>query len=873
MLLRCIIVVLAARLLSAQQPLDDAARALEAGDPAAARAALEPFIQAHPRDVGALVLMGVALDSAQHFADAAPFYERALQIAPNSPQALNNAANHYLAAGDRNRARRLFQRVLALEPGHVNARLQLAQLAVEDKHGADALALLSALPDAERRNPANMVLRAQALALAGRCAELDPAQIAGAGAPLQFSLGMALASCARYSDAENAFSQALDSDPGNFDTLYNLGIAALRAGHTERAADVLSRAQKLRSDDADCTFALAQALAARQQLLESAALLVRARATAPQRADIALLLAQISARLQFYEDAAAAYNDYLKLKPNDDAARRERGFAYARGGDVARAILDLEWYVRRHPQDAVGWYELGAVRATQSPSEALRALDRAIACDPDLVDAHYTRALINLQQGHTENTVADLLTVVKREPNNPRALATLGRAYMATNRTEEAIAVLKRAAELAPGDAGVLWQYGRALLACGRNEEGSAIMRRLKEAPARQPRPASGLVAFLNLPPADQRERYIENLRKRIAANPGNIEWKLSLAAELFDRRENTEAVALLREVRASTTDAAVLARCGSLLLENEEYRTAQEFLVSAGPSARLDLAIAMFHTEGPERALAELDTTEPAQRQGDYYLLRAELLDAMGRAPEAADALNHGIRASPTRPALYLEAAGFLLKREQFRQALDLLEGATHLLPDARELFLAQAITLELLNRRDDERKLLARIEARWPEWDRAWLLKGILLESEFQSAEARQALETAIALGANTPEAYYYLALAISHADPDNLAGAQDAVAHALRLTSSDAYIWLLAGRLALAGKDYAAAVDDLARAIRISPRLIAAHDALRRAYSAMGNEERAAAEVAEMKQITDKAPDQGPLPVGTLLFTVHR
>src|SRR5947209_6368127 len=84
----------------------------------------------------------------------------------------------------------------------------------------------------------------------------------------------------------------------------------------------------------------------------------------------------------------------------------------------------------------------------------------------------------------------------------------------------------------------------------------------------------------------------------------------------------------------------------------------------------------------------------------------------------------------APLPPARYLEAGGFLLMRELFRQALDLLDGASRLLPDARELFLAKAITLELLNRREDERKLLDQIQERWREWARAWVLKGILLE-----------------------------------------------------------------------------------------------------------------------------------------------
>jgi tetratricopeptide (TPR) repeat protein len=246
-----------------------------------------------------------------------------------------------------------------------------------------------------------------------------------------------------------------------------------------------------------------------------------------------------------------------------------------------------------------------------------------------------------------------------------------------------------------------------------------------------------------------------------------------------------------------------------------------------------------------------------------------------MGKVEEAADALNRGIRAAPARPELYLEATGFLLKRGLYRQASDFLDSATRLLPDARELLLAQAITLELLNRREDAGRLLDRMQARWPEWDRPWLLRGILLESQYQSAEAREALETAIALGSHTPEAYYYLALAITQAAPDQVDAAQKAIDEALKLTSSDPYIYLLAGKIALTRNDYRNALARLQEALRLAPQLIAAHDAMRRAYHAMGDETRAEQEAAAMKEITDnrKGSDEARPPAfGDLLFSVH-
>ncbi len=182
--------------------------------------------------------------------------------------------------------------------------------------------------------------------------------------------------------------------------------------------------------------------------------------------------------------------------------------------------------------------------------------------------------------------------------------------------------------------------------------------------------------------------------------------------------------------------------------------------------------------------------------------------------------------------------------------------------------------MTLDLLRRNVDSEKLLAQIQSRWPEWERPYLLKGIQLEIALNSAEARQALETAIALGANTPEAFYYEAQAILHSAPEDLESAQKAIARALALTSKDPYIYLLAGKIALERRDYASAVDKLLQSVRLEPELVPAHYALRDAYRALGEEDKSREELETIKRIGAQTAGEGsnPFSVGDFLFTVR-
>jgi lipopolysaccharide biosynthesis regulator YciM len=133
---------------------------------------------------------------------------------------------------------------------------------------------------------------------------------------------------------------------------------------------------------------------------------------------------------------------------------------------------------------------------------------------------------------------------------------------------------------------------------------------------------------------------------------------------------------------------------------------------------------------------------------------------------------------------------------------------------------------------------------------------------------------LETAIALGANTPEAYYYQALAITHTAPDDLESAHNAIARALALTAKDPYVFLLAGKISLARKEYSAAVEQLVQSTQLLPTLIPAHYALHDAYKAMGDDQKSAVELETIQHIADQnaASDQSPFPMEDFVFTVR-
>ena len=110
--------------------------------------------------------------------------------------------------------------------------------------------------------------------------------------------------------------------------------------------------------------------------------------------------------------------------------------------------------------------------------------------------------------------------------------------------------------------------------------------------------------------------------------------------------------------------------------------RVSRELLekaAAADPSAGLELplAIAAFHSAGAEEGLKHLERVPESARNADYYLARAQMLDAAGKSADALASLDRALRAAPDRADIYWQEVVFLKKDGRTDDALELLDRA----------------------------------------------------------------------------------------------------------------------------------------------------------------------------------------------------
>jgi tetratricopeptide (TPR) repeat protein len=745
--------------------LRNAAAALQHGDFAGAESMLRAELKIHPADADVLSTLGMALDAQRKFSEADVLYRQAVAAAPRSAPVLGRYANHLLAAGDEKGAHDVFERVVAIDPAHSYANLELARIELKNKdaaHAKEALRYLDRLPAQLRDAPTAAVPRLIALDRAGdaKAAEALFTQLSNAtenDPKLSSSIGWTLARADQFAQAETFLTHALAANPSDFQLLYDLGVVSLYAQHYDRAREVLEKAVHEQPRNDDALYSLAFVYSSLKQPESALRLLAEAAKIAPRRADVQRLIAVTTGELQANEDSAAAWDRYAALAPNDDAARRERGFARIHMHQFDTGIADLEWYIAKHPDDPVGYYELGLGQSTNDPTKGLSSLDKALQLKPDFVEARSARGALYYLQGKPEAAVPDLEAAAASQPDNGLILDRLGQAYRALDRLDDSIRTLRKAVQFAPNEPTIILHLANALAEAGKDSESETLMGRYRQMrPTQAPR---DLMRYLSLSPEQQSADYRARVEKAIHDNPSDANAQLHYLKLSLEDRQTEQAIAAARTIASLKVNPAILADAGQALLEARQYAVARELLeraAAAGPAAgtQLPLALAVFYSSGAADGMTQMERVPESARNADYYLALAQMLDADGKSADALSALDRALQAAPDRREIYWQKVVFLKKNARIEDALDLLDRGAKSLPQEPSIPVLRVALLHSTGRTEQAKQLLEDARRRWPEAPAVWVAEGLILAAHGNLEQSRRALETAISLGAHSPE-----------------------------------------------------------------------------------------------------------------------
>ncbi|MBX3121010.1 MAG: tetratricopeptide repeat protein [Fimbriimonadaceae bacterium] len=562
-----------------------AAVALGADRVADAIGLLKQAVELDPKMVGPLLTLANIYGAQQQLTQAAGWYDRALEAAPDSAE-VRVARGHFLFfAGTPEEGRKEFRKAVELSRDQESIKLMLAERYAALGLQGDAERELSGLVADMNSHKARKALAELKLA-AGQVAETKPLVSAILEADEHDPVGIYLKG--RIALAENDVPQAVglfEESIGRNATLSGphlyLGLARLTQGRVDSAQEALREAIRLQPDNEAAHLTLAKLYLAQQKQAEAE------------------------------KEAWQA----LRLNPANLEAAVLYGDAYVLGKNWAKADEVYGAIVRQLPGQPIGYVKMATLRKVQGQSaEAAQLFSQALSHAPnDLVILQdYLVALVESKQEPRADAV--LKEYLSKASHDPNLWRLAGRVHLSQRRTDQAEQALRKAVDLAPDLALVYYELGQLYLVQRKLSAAESAF----QAALKKDETNSEVHTALGLVLAAQGRVDLANThyRRAVQLDRHNVVAANNLAASLTEQQEFDDALGLaLAAHDRAPSNPGIQDTLGWIYYKKNRFEDAHRLLAEASaalpqhPTVRYHHAMLLSKIGKQEAALSELKT------------------------------------------------------------------------------------------------------------------------------------------------------------------------------------------------------------------------------------------------------------------------
>jgi len=423
----------------------------------------------------------------------------------DNPAVQNLKGGVYMVSGNLAAARKAFSHALELDPGHLPALDNLAELDVLEKKAPQARQRYLAAFERDRNSvPLMMALakleaRQGDLAAAATWLERAIAAAPASPAPAQTLVALYL----RAGMPAKALQQAVRLQtvlPNEAASLDLLAQAASAAGQYKQALDSLQKLAALRPGDADVQLRLARTELALRDSPSALVSVRRALAIAPNREDALLLASALFIDSHAYDEAHKLALATQQRQPSagigfklegdvlleqgkaaEAVQQYERGFGLQRNGPMLIALHRAlyaagknnlaeqrmrDWLQQHAADQPTRLYYASHLLQHADFGAARREYETILQRDPDNVLALNDLAwsLLQLKDG---DPLRPAERAYQLAPSNPAVADTLAWILAESGKSARALPLLKKALEAAPAASDIRLHYAHALFRSG----------------------------------------------------------------------------------------------------------------------------------------------------------------------------------------------------------------------------------------------------------------------------------------------------------------------------------------------------------------------------------------------------------------------
>lgn len=450
-----------------------------------------------------------------------------------------------------------------------------------------------------------------------------------------------------------------------------------------------------------------------------------ARERHPDNAELAALERMVAAETSL--EAKLALIDQTEGREIDKLWWRY--LAYQQFGQSEQASQTLATLAQRAPEDprVLGALFDAAVERNDL-NEAARLAQVAQRTNADLADGLGFRGRLELAQGRYEEAVVTLQQAVQRGTTDVRTLRLLAETNLRLNRLPQALAAYRQAMDINPADVRTIYGYVRTLATAGQPEEALAVARTAESRARGEPRFFDLLLRL----EGDVGDKALAAQRREQLAQrvPGNVENRLALAGLYIDLHRWADARRLLDQL-AREIDTLALAELNARWHADQgDLSRAREAFVSflerneeaaSQPEPYLAFGRFLILRGATDEGLAALERArayqDPAVREADRVL--GDTLLRLGRMDEALAVYTSMVEAGAQQLEHEIDKRIIEIKLRLGR--IDEAEAAIARLGEAvgsdLQLMLLRADAALAAGRTQDAYQLLDRAVAQFPE------------------------------------------------------------------------------------------------------------------------------------------------------------
>ncbi len=615
--------------------------------------------------------------------------QRATELAPDNPSAWYQHGTIAHALGDNTAAMAAFDKALALNAKHVDARVSRASVLVGLNRDAEAAKELDQLKEWKAVEPRASFLRGilatrrgdtklakEEFTQATALIDAMPPPARNGSEPLLLSGAIAHRHLGQLEKAREYLDALLSRNNRHYAATLMLAGVYLDSREFNRAQPMVDALQRAAPDDPQVLYMVGALHMAKRQFQQATEAFEKASARgATAESQRELGLSQLS--LGRNQQGVAQLEKVLAANPADYRAGVELATFYARNGNGARAVQIAESLVKVDPNNVaminfVGNIK-GRLRDMQGAGEAFKA---AIAKDPKYRPAVMNLSWLDMDERRFDDARNRLLAFIKTHREDPDLLFQLGVLEERARRPNEALTYWRKADQMQKQD----------------------------------PRPALAIIEML----AGQRqgEQALAAAKALNARMPNQMPVTLSLARAYLATGDNLLArQTLLEATKLAGFDAEPLVLIGRMYLQAGYPDGAAHNVNKALQSAPNDLGALILAVEtaarradtaGMDTAMAALAAKHPG-KPGTLVTM-ANIAMSRGQFAKASAHYAQALEREPSTPlTLMLTQAHVAAKEPQ--KALSLLEAWTRRNPNDRVALRALA-EVQMLNGRNDSAK-----------------------------------------------------------------------------------------------------------------------------------------------------------------------